>query len=442
MVFKIRNEIFAVNEMNSFHFIYGSWSRCPMATVENTWCRWHLLVLVPPAFTTSTSHILPSPLPIPLVSLISTNQLNPDLLPLSPWPIKPRRPHAGCQISQNPLRPHVSAADHLFTWDTPHAACHRQHLIASLPPDLVNSSMMSTHGAYAPNTKTTYATGTLHFTQFFDTWGINEEARMPASYPLLCTFIGEHKGRQARNTIHSWLSGICIWHVINHAPWFGDDKWVQLAQVSANKEGIKHECPCLHWAPVSSSLCSQSFYSFPCSNLGSCLVHIFWVSTTRQTGCYYCHCVWWKISCSSLCYVRYLYSLLYISFLYLCRITFCMLQAGSSSANFHIPWTKMTKELGMSVILTAWNDNLCPVTTLKNHLSINSSMNQSAPLFAYTTASSQSKILLKHEFLSFCTHIWSSTMLAHVLGHSFHIGGAIELLLAGVLPEIVATTGG
>jgi len=30
---------------NLFHFIYGSWLRCPTATVENTWCRWHLLVL-------------------------------------------------------------------------------------------------------------------------------------------------------------------------------------------------------------------------------------------------------------------------------------------------------------------------------------------------------------------------------------------------------------
>ena len=33
-------------------------------------------------------------------------------------------------------------------------------------------------------------------------------------------------------------------------------------------------------------------------------------------------------------------------------------------------------------------------------------------------------------------------MLAHILGHSFRIGGAVELLLAGVPPEIVAATGG
>ena len=32
--------------------------------------------------------------------------------------------------------------------------------------------------------------------------------------------------------------------------------------------------------------------------------------------------------------------------------------------------------------------------------------------------------------------------LAHILGHSFHIGGAVALLLAGVPPEIVAATGG
>lgn len=30
----------------------------------------------------------------------------------------------------------------------------------------------------------------------------------------------------------------------------------------------------------------------------------------------------------------------------------------------------------------------------------------------------------------------------HISGHSFRIGGAVELLLAGVPPEVVASTGG
>jgi hypothetical protein len=50
--------------------------------------------------------------------------------------------------------------------------------------------------------------------------------------------------------------------------------------------------------------------------------------------------------------------------------------------------------------------------------------------------------MLKKDFLSFISHIWSRSGGAHVLGHSFHIGGTVALLLAGVPPEVVAATGG
>jgi len=105
---------------------------------------------------------------------------------------------------------------------------------------------------------------------------------------------------------------------------------------------------------------------------------------------------------------------------------------------------KTTKELGASVILTARRDGdpLCPIAALKNHLDINSSIPASSTLFAYQSSSGEPKNLLKTEFLKFVTGIWSSAMLAHILGHSFRIGRAVELLLAGVPPEIVAATGG
>jgi hypothetical protein len=120
------------------------------------------------------------------------------------------------------------------------------------------------------------------------------------------------------------------------------------------------------------------------------------------------------------------------------------LHDGTRSASFVIPWTKTTKELGVTVILTAHcnGDSLCPVAAFKNHLDVNSSVSSTSTLFAYCSSSGKSKNLLKHEFLDFVTKIWSSAMLAHVLGHSFRIGGAVELLLAGVPPEIVAATGG
>ena len=96
-------------------------------------------------------------------------------------------------------------------------------------------------GALAPNTRSTYATGLLCFTQFCDKWSISEEDHMPASHSLLCAFIGEYKGLHSGSTIKLWLSGLRCWHIVNHAPWYGNNKWVHLACISANEEGIRHK---------------------------------------------------------------------------------------------------------------------------------------------------------------------------------------------------------
>ena len=131
-----------------------------------------------------------------------------------------------------------------------------------------------------------------------------------------------------------------------------------------------------------------------------------------------------------------------ILFLMIFRILFSILRDGSRSASFHIPWTKTTHEEGASIVLTARSDLLCPCAALKNHLNINRDVPGTASLFAYTTSQGQWEHMTKCKFMDFCTGVWSNTSLAHVLGHSFRIGGAVELLLAGVPPEIVAATGG
>ena len=300
-----------------------------------------------------------------------------------------------------------------------------------LPPPLVESAMMAVRGALAPSTKSTYAAGPLRFTQFCDKWGISEEARMPADYALLCAFIGEYKGLQSGNTIRSWLAGLRSWHIMNHAPWHGDDSWVHLARTSANKEGAKHKLALR--APVSIEHLS-------------CLRRALDLSTPF-------HAAVWAVALVTFFGCRRLgettlstaaafdpkYHVLRST-----KILFRVLRDGARSASFDIPWTKSTKEVGATVILTARRDGdpLCPVAAFQNHLHVNSSVPASSTLFAYNSSSGQPKNLLKHEFLNFVTNIWSSAMLAHVLGHSFRIGGAVELLLAGVPPEIVAATGG
>jgi hypothetical protein len=182
--------------------------------------------------TTTTTHPKPSSLPA---------FLPPPISPSSSRVIQPRKPQKGHSIVSNHLRPHVAAADHLFSWDTPFGIGHRDDLARSLPEPLVNSAFMAIKAGLAPNTKSTYAAGLLRFTQFCDKWNIAEEDRMPANYAHLCAFAGEHKGLHSGNTICSWLAGLHSWHIVNHAPWHGNDSWVQLARISANKEGTKHK---------------------------------------------------------------------------------------------------------------------------------------------------------------------------------------------------------
>ncbi|KAF8882336.1 hypothetical protein CPB84DRAFT_1686772, partial [Gymnopilus junonius] len=342
-------------------------------------------------------------------------------------------PQASRFITHSQLHPHVAAADHLFSWDTPFGVRHREDLAKSLPPSLINSALMSIRGALAPNTKNTYATGPLHFMQFCDTWDISEEAQMPASYALLCAFIGMHKGMQSGNMIHSWISGLWSWHIVNHAPWYSNDDWVHLARISANKEGTKHKCPLC--APVS----VEHLTALHCAiSIHDPFHAAMWaIAVCTFFGC--CHLGEMMVNTAAAFDEKY-------HVLHSTIVHFCQLHDSTYSVSSHIPWTKTTKELGASVILTACNNILCPFTALKNHLTVNVIVQlthgvQIAGQILYTSPSGTHKNLLKHDFLNFVTGIWSSAMLAHILGHSFRIGGAVELLLVGIPPEIVAATG-
>lgn len=181
------------------------------------------------------AHSLPTP--SQFTPLPSTYAANSVAVPAR----KSRKVPADRVIAPSPYRPHVSAPDRIFSWRTPYALSHDTTLLAELPPALVESAKMSITGALAASTRSTYASGILRFNQFCDKWNISENSRMPASYGLLCAFIGEHKGSVSGRTVRSWLSGIRAWHLANHAQWFGDDKWVQMARTSANKEGAHHK---------------------------------------------------------------------------------------------------------------------------------------------------------------------------------------------------------
>jgi hypothetical protein len=62
-----------------------------------------------------------------------------------------------------------------------------------------------------------------------------------------------------------------------------------------------------------------------------------------------------------------------------------------------------------------------------------------APLFAFTsTLLPGYSLLTKSSFLAFCTSTWTAAGALPALGHGFCIGGASELLLAGIPPKVIA----
>ena len=241
------------NVVSSFLNVFSIALQNPSLTISNT-----VLPKTPNGYSThQLSDLVPKPFaqppsPLSTLSSLSLNtaanmSLAPNMSPTSTRKLRKVLPDRA--ITHSPYRPRVSAADRIFSWRTPYGLSHDQSLLAELPPALAESAKMSISGALAASTRSTYASGILRFNQFCDKWNITEGARMPASYGLLCAFIGEYKGTISGKTIRSWMSGIRAWHLANHAHWSGDDKWVQMARTSANKEGAHHKRPLR--APVS-----------------------------------------------------------------------------------------------------------------------------------------------------------------------------------------------
>lgn len=109
-------------------------------------------------------------------------------------------------------------------------------------------------------------------------------------------------------------------------------------------------------------------------------------------------------------------------------------------AVFHIPWSKTAHTDGEDIVATKVDDLTNPYDALLHHLSANAAVPADAPLFAFETTEGWSP-MTKAWFLTRCNDVWKSSNLPVLSGHCFRIGGATELLLRGVPPDMVATQG-
>ena len=165
-------------------------------------------------------------------------QPSPIIPSLGPRVIQPRRPQHGRAIQKSSLRPHVAAANRIYAWRTPYAERNRAELEAELPGSLAAQTLLAVRGGLAQSSASTYAAGPLRFTQFCDTHGISEEARMPASHRLVSAFVSQHIAKVGGGTVSSLLTGLRAWHLYNmRMRWELSDGWIVLSGKEWSKRG-------------------------------------------------------------------------------------------------------------------------------------------------------------------------------------------------------------
>ncbi|KAF5386129.1 hypothetical protein D9615_002403 [Tricholomella constricta] len=337
---------------------------------------------------------------------------------------KTQPPRVPNLYTPSPYRPVVPADQRLLLWTTPHSLEAQNALNSQIPVENQSQVYHLLLESLSESTRQSYGAGLLRFTQFCDRLRISENLRMPASDALLSAFIADASSSCSGACVRNWLSGLRAWHIIHRAEWHGRDPWVISLQKSADKFGIPFKRPprnpimarhllCLCnnldlTSPFGAAVWAAALVAFwGCRRLGELLPSSTAFSPSRH------------VSSSSN---------FKSSFVNGCKVI-----------TFHIPCTK-TSPTGIQCILTATNNLFCPVTALENHLCLNRP-SSSSHLFAFRNDTSPTT-LTKSLFLSTTSKIFLTHSLDPVFGHSYRIGGVIELLATGVPPEVIMKLGG
>ncbi|KAJ7049397.1 hypothetical protein C8F01DRAFT_1265473 [Mycena amicta] len=346
-------------------------------------------------------------------------------------PLKAARRNPKDTVAPSPLRPEVPADRRLLMWLTPHSLeTHAAMHEAGISPDLqirIFEGLLSSH---VPETRESYAAGLKRFVQFCDRNAISESARMPADRFLLSAFVAEAIGTCTGKCIRNWLNGLQLWHLFNDAPWHGSEGWIPALKKSADKAGVQFKRP--PRAPISLSHLRALRVAL---DLTSPLGAAVWAAALAA---------FW--GCRRLGELLIRSTSKFSQLRDTCRSTPISRKTveGRSFYSIQLIWTKTTQLRGGECYLTATSPpdaDLCPVWAITNHLEINHSPPAHTPLFAFRTTGGW-RHLTKQNFLNMTSPIFKSAGLEQVLGHSYRIGGSVELLKAGIAPEIIMKLGG
>ncbi|KAF8220543.1 hypothetical protein L208DRAFT_1333183 [Tricholoma matsutake] len=275
------------------------------------------------------------------------------------------------------------------------------------------------------NTHSNYGAGLLCFTQYCDAHSIPELSCMPASEILLSAFSASAAGSTSESALNNWVAGLQYWHIVNGAAWHSLDMlhhvccgFMKLVPPSSKRA----KCP-----PMTIEALVALKSGLDLSNAFD--VAVWAVASVAFWSC----CCLGKLLVPS--------QNLFNPAKHMSRDVLPILHNGMEHATFHIPWTKTTAAVGADISVTACIHVTCPLLALRHHLSTNSLVPNTAPLFTFETADGGWAPMKKPWFIDHCNMVWVATGFPQMPGHAFCIGGATELLLQGTDPNVMVTQG-
>ncbi|KAG2748548.1 DNA breaking-rejoining enzyme [Suillus brevipes Sb2] len=345
-----------------------------------------------------------------------------------PHRIKPRKPKAGNEISTSSFRPLVPARDRLRLWSAPHSDSFHSSVLGELHLNDVLQLFDVMLISLEVKTRENYGAGLLRFHQFCDSRNIPEHRRMPAPEFLLASFIASWAGRVATTTAQNWLAGLHFWHNLNGAPWNGS------SLLRSTTVGLSKVVPETSKRPRRPPVTLDHMHALFCDlDLSNAFdASVFAVASVS----FWCCCRLGELVIDSP--TRFNPSRHVSRTMSVRR---CLPKNGTEYTVFHIPWTKTTHGEGADIIASKLDDPTNPVSALNHHLAANVAIPDSAPLFAFETSDGNWSPLTRKWFVDRCNQIWRKANLLELTGHCFRIGGASELLLRGVPPDVVAMQG-
>ncbi|KAG2041577.1 hypothetical protein BDR03DRAFT_856189 [Suillus americanus] len=343
-------------------------------------------------------------------------------------PRTPHTPHASSNITPSEHRPPVLASDHLLLWSTPAGQDWQSVLEQTYPDSFLFRLFQVMVRSLDTNTRSNYGAGLLRCTQFCNSIHIPKSKCMPAAKPLLSQFAAAFAGTMSEKTLNNWLAGLQFWHVINGAQWHrsqllhhtrhGFSKMVPPSSCWAKQPPVTIDALCiLHDHLDLSDLFDAA--------VGAIALVSFW-----------CCCWLGEVVIPSINVANPLKHFTW-AILPLVILTVC---EDVQATVLHIPWSKTMQECGVDILVTSRMHRTCPLIAIERHLLVNNDLPSHAPFFSFHTSSGWSP-MTRTAFLAHCNTIWTAQGFPDLPGHTFQIGGAMELLLQGIHPDIMSTQG-